>query len=147
MENETKSAADLLTKLKADRAERERLSSPTRLALIARLVERHGLTQEQAETAADNANARIPDEHTTLVHGALLSMITEQWGQVWQAVQPVMKMLGQAFTAATRQFAEVAKWLPAEPEPAVEQPPRECSNCEGSGIACSWCSGTGQADS
>ena len=119
MQNETLSAAELLTKLKAERAERERQANPTRLALIARLVDRHGLTEQQATTALDSANAGVQNEHSGLVAHAMLAMFTEQWGQIWQAVQPALQVIGQAVQAAMRATQDAYALLPAAPESAM----------------------------
>jgi hypothetical protein len=49
-----------------------------------------------------------------------------------------------AFNAAKQVVAAV---VPAFQQLGLlpEQTPAECSNCEGSGIACSWCNGTGRS--
>lgn len=49
-----------------------------------------------------------------------------------------------AFNAAKQVVAAI---VPAFQQLGLlpEQPAAECSNCEGSGVGCSWCNGTGRS--
>ncbi|MEY9837413.1 hypothetical protein [Streptacidiphilus sp. EB103A] len=136
MDSETRSAAEVLGRLKAERAERERLTNPTRLAIIARLIERHGLTENQATLAVDQVAEGIQGEHTAFVGPAVLSLFAEQWAQLWQAVQPVLQQFVQAFTAAMKQatqYAEIITPPAAADRPAWQSPhgPKQKGNRRG----------------
>jgi hypothetical protein len=113
---------EVLERHKAQRAERERLTNPTRLAIIARLVDRHGLTEDQAALAVDRADK---GEHSALVSTVVVALFTEQWGQLWQAVQPVLQQLAQAFNVAMKQatqYAEIIQAPAAADRPAWQSP-------------------------
>lgn len=113
-DSEPRSAAEILDRLNAERAERARLTDPTRLAIIARLVDQHGLTGVAAAVAVDHANQGIRDEHTALVSSAVLGMFTEQLMATWRAMQPVLQAIAQAWRNTERQLAELAKYATRE---------------------------------
>jgi hypothetical protein len=103
------SAANVVGRLRAQQDKRRRLTDPTRLAIIARLVERHGLTQDQAALAVDNASQGIHDDHTALITSAVLGMASEQWAQLIQAMQPIFQTIVQALDTAMKQTARYAE--------------------------------------
>lgn len=97
----------------------------TRAAITARLIEQHGLTEDQAALAVEQASTGIPGEHSGLVTAVALAMFAEQWGQLCQAVQPVLQQFAQAFTAAMKQatqYAEIVSPPAAADRPAWQSP-------------------------
>lgn len=95
----------------------------TRAAITARLIDQHGLTADQAALAMEQADAGTRGEHSGLVTTVALGMFTEQWGQLWQAVQPVFQQLVQAFNAAMEQASQYAEiTAPKSDRPAWQSP-------------------------
>lgn len=111
MDNETQSAADVVARIRAERTERERLAEPIRLAIIGRLIDRHGLSSAQAATAVDQTTQGIQGEHTALVSGAVIGMASEQWTQIMAAIQPVLQAFAQVAATALKEAAALAKYL------------------------------------